>query len=91
MSNTTAVAATIGVSALGVLAYYGYQNINGKEVDEKTLYNELDGEKKASFQDEAKSEVAKVIKATNNAWGSFWKGEYGSIDATNVKVSLPEK
>ena len=45
MSNSTAVAATIGVGALGVLAYYGYQNLNGTnvDVDEQTLYNELDG------------------------------------------------
>jgi uncharacterized membrane protein YebE (DUF533 family) len=90
MSNSTTVAATIGVSALGVLAYYGYQNLNGNKVDEATLYNELDGEKDTSFQDEAKKEVAKVITATNNAWGSFWKGEYGSIDAKNVKVELTE-
>ena len=33
MSNSTAVAATIGVSALGVLAYYGYQNMNGMKGD----------------------------------------------------------
>ena len=33
MSNSTAVAATIGVGALGVLAYYGYQNLGGKTED----------------------------------------------------------
>ena len=32
-SNSTAVAATIGVSALGMLAYLGYQNIQFEEED----------------------------------------------------------
>ena len=101
MSNSTAVAATIGVSALGVLAYYGYQNMNGmkEDVDETTLYNELDGNnnnnnktESTNFQDEAKKEVAKAVKNAKNAWGSFWKGEYASMDEnnTNVKVSLQE-
>jgi uncharacterized membrane protein YebE (DUF533 family) len=96
MSNSTAVAATIGVSALGVLAYYGYQNMNGTkgDVDETTLYNELDGDSnddKSNFQDEAKKEVAKVMNNAANAWGSFWKAEYASQDeSTNVKVSLNE-
>jgi len=94
MSNSTAVAATIGVGALGVLAYYGYQNINGTNVDEKTLYNELDGgsnDEKSNFQEEAKKEVSKVMNNAANAWGSFWKAEYASQDeSTNVKVSLNE-
>ena len=100
MSNSTAVAATIGVSALGVLAYYGYQNMNGmkEDVDETTLYNELDGNnnnnnknESTNFQEEAKKEVAKVVTNAKNAWGDFWKGEYASQDATNnVKVSLQE-
>ena len=98
MSNSTAVAATIGVSALGVLAYYGYQNMNGmkEDVDETTLYNELDGNnnkaESTNFQDEAKKEVAKAVKNAKNAWGSFWKAEYASQEETdNVKVSLQEK
>jgi len=99
MSNSTAVAATIGVSALGVLAYYGYQNMNGtsEEVDETKLYNELDGvnndnsAETTNFQDEAKKEVAKAVSNAKNAWGSFWKAEYASQEETeNVKVSLPE-
>ena len=100
MSNSTAVAATIGVGALGVLAYYGYQNLNGTnvDVDEQTLYNEIDGNNNnnnsaetTNFQDEAKKEVAKAVKNAKNAWGDFWKGEYDSQDATNnVKVSLQE-
>ena len=98
MSNSTAVAATIGVSALGVLAYYGYQNMNGMkgDVNETTLYNELDGVTNNSvettnFQEEAQKEVAKVVTNAKNAWGSFWKAEYASQEETdNVKVSLPE-
>ena len=100
MSNSTAVAATIGVGALGVLAYYGYQNLNGAnvDVDEETLYNEIDGNNNnnsaetTNFQDEAKKEVAKAVSNAKNVWGSFWKGEYASMDEnnTNVKVSLQE-
>ena len=95
MSNSTTVAATIGVSALGVLAYYGYKNINGtsEDVDEASLYNELDGIETSSettnFQEEAKKEVAKVVTNAKNAWGSFWKAAYASQEETdNVKVSL---
>jgi hypothetical protein len=97
MSNSTTVAATIGVSALGVLAYYGYQNMNGtsEDVDETKLYNELDGNnnnESTNFQEEAKKEVAKVVTNAKNAWGSFWKAEYDSQDGNNknVKVSLQE-
>ena len=99
MSNSTAVAATIGVSALGVLAYYGYQNLNGtsEDVDETKLYNELDGvnnddsAETTNFQDEAKKEVSKAVSNAKNAWGSFWKAEYASQEETdNVKVSLQE-
>ena len=96
MSNSTTVAATIGVSALGVLAYYGYQNMNGtsEDVDETKLYNELDGNnnnESTNFQEEAKKEVAKVVTNAKNAWGSFWKAEYASQEETdNVKVSLQE-
>ena len=96
MSNSTTVAATIGVSALGVLAYYGYQNMNGtsEDVDETKLYNELDGNnnnESTNFQEEAKKEVAKVVTNAKNAWGSFWKAEYASQEKTdNVKVSLEE-
>jgi len=98
MSNSTTVAATIGVSALGVLAYYGYQNMNGTsgDVDEAKLYNELDGNNNNSaettnFQDEAKKEVASAVAKARNAWGSFWKAEYASQEETdNVKVSLQE-
>ena len=96
MSNSTTVAATIGVSALGVLAYYGYQNMNGtsEDVDETKLYNELDGNnnnESTNFQEEAKKEVAKVVTNAKNAWGSFWKAEYASQEEIdNVKVSLQE-
>ena len=99
MSNSTTVAATIGVSALGVLAYYGYQNMNGtsEDVDETKLYNEIDGDNNnnsaetTNFQDEAKKEVASAVAKARNAWGSFWKAEYASQEETdNVKVSLEE-
>ncbi len=98
MSNSTAVAATIGVSALGVLAYYGYQNLNGTEEDIKVgqLYNGVDEdnstEESSNFQEEAKKEVEKAVTNARNAWGSFWKGEYASIDdkTKNVKVTLAE-
>jgi hypothetical protein len=96
MSNSTTVAATIGVSALGVLAYYGYQNMNGtsEDVDETKLYNELDGNnnnESTNFQEEAKKEVASAVEKAKNAWGSFWKAEYASQEETdNVKVSLQE-
>ena len=99
MSNSTTVAATIGVSALGVLAYYGYQNMNGtsEDVDETKLYNEIDGNNNnlaetTNFQNEAKKEVASAVEKAKNAWGSFWKAEYASQEETdNVKVSLQEK
>ncbi len=99
MSNSTTVAATIGVSALGVLAYYGYQNMNGtsEDVDETKLYNEINGDNNnnsaetTNFQDEAKKEVASAVAKARNAWGSFWKAEYASQEETdNVKVSLQE-
>ncbi len=99
MSNSTTVAATIGVSALGVLAYYGYQNMNGtsEDVDETKLYNEIDGDNNnnsaetTNFQDEAKKEVASAVAKARNAWGSFWKAEYASQEETdNVQVSLQE-
>ena len=96
MSNSTTVAATIGVSALGVLAYYGYQNMNGtsEDVDETKLYNELDGNnnnESTNFQEEAKKEVASAVEKAKNAWGSFWKAEYASQEEIdNVKVSLQE-
>jgi len=93
MSNSTTVAATIGVGALGVLAYYGFQNLNGKNVDEKTLYNELNGvavTEDVNFQKEATTEVAKAVETAKNAWGTFWKGEYASIDTeADLKVSHP--
>ena len=68
MSNSTAVAATIGVGALGVLAYYGYQNLGGKTEDVQVgvLYNDIlnnNNEKKSEEKDlqtQAKEEVAKA-------------------------------
>lgn len=87
MNNSTTVAATIGVSALGVLAYYGYQNINKNE--EVTLYNEVDGVDKtakepADLQDKATGEVKKVIENVTGSWSGFWKKEYKDIKNENV-------
>ena len=86
MSNSTAVAATIGVGALGVLAYYGFQNMNGSDetVDADKLYNELDNnnnenDETKDFQQQAKEEVSKVVKGAQTAWGKFWKSEYDDI------------
>ena len=82
MNNSTTVAATIGVSALGVLAYYGYQNINK---DEKTLYNEVDNvEETTNLQDKATGEVKKVIENVTGSWSGFWKKEYKDINKENV-------
>ena len=91
MSNSTAVAATIGVGALGVLAYYGYQNLGGKTDDVQVgqLYNDIDnnnntaaekGEK--DLQTQAKEEVAKVVKNATTAWSGFWQNEYDDINGT---------
>ena len=89
MSNSTAVAATIGVGALGVLAYYGFQKINS-ETDEKSLYNEMDNlETNESKNDEndlqtkAKDEVKKVIDNVTNSWSGFWRNEYNDIKVEN--------
>jgi len=85
MSNSTVVAATIGVSALGVLAYYGYQNINKNE---ETLYNEIDEtdlqSKETDLQDKATGEVKKVIENVTGSWSGFWKKEYKDINKENV-------
>ena len=85
MSNSTVVAATIGVSALGVLAYYGFQNINK---DEETLYNEIDEtdlqSKETDLQDKATDEVKKVIENVTGSWSGFWKKEYKDIKNENV-------
>ena len=90
MNNSTTVAATIGVSALGVLAYYGYQNIN-KETDEKSLYNEVDNvEETTNLQDKAKDEVKKVIDNVTGSWSGFWKNEYNDINKNEKIVAVEE-
>ena len=87
MSHSTAVAATIGVGALGVLAYYGYQNLGGKTDDVQVgeLYNDnntaTDKEEK-DLQTQAKEEVAKVVKNATTAWSGFWQNEYDDINGT---------
>ena len=95
MSNSTAVAATIGVGALGVLAYYGYQNLGGKTEDVQVgvLYNDINNnnnnEKKSEEKDlqtQAKEEVAKVVENATNAWSGFWKNEYKDLNATENTV-----
>ncbi|MHA2341020.1 MAG: hypothetical protein ACXADW_04050 [Candidatus Hodarchaeales archaeon] len=94
MSNSTAVAATIGVGALGVLAYYGYQNLGGKTEDVQVgvLYNDINNnnnEKKSEEKDlqtQAKEEVAKVVENATNAWSGFWKNEYNDLNSTEDTV-----
>jgi len=90
MNNSTTVAATIGVGALGVLAYYGFQNIN-KETDEKSLYNEVDNvEETTNLQDKAKDEVKKVIDNVTGSWSGFWKNEYNDINKNEKIVAVEE-
>ena len=95
MNNSTTVAATIGVGALGVLAYYGYQNLGGKTEDVQVgeLYNDINNNNSATnkkeekdLQTQAKEEVQKVVENATNAWGSFWKGEYNDMNATDNTV-----
>ncbi len=89
MSHSTAVAATIGVGALGVLAYYGYQNLGGKTDDVQVgeLYNDIDNDNNTAtdkeekdLQTQAKEEVAKVVKNATTAWSGFWQNEYDDIN-----------
>ena len=91
MSHSTAVAATIGVGALGVLAYYGYQNLGGKTDDVQVgeLYNDIDndnntaaGKEEKDLQTQAKEEVAKAVKNATTAWSGFWQNEYDDINGT---------
>jgi len=91
MSHSTAVAATIGVGALGVLAYYGYQNLGGKTDDVQVgeLYNDIDNDNNTAtdkeekdLQTQAKEEVAKVVKNATTAWSGFWQNEYDDINGT---------
>ena len=100
MSNSTAVAATIGVGALGVLAYYGYQNLGGKTDDVQVgeLYNDItnnnnktitDTEEK-DLQTQAKEEVAKVVKNATTAWSGFWQNEYDDINGTHDEASAAD-
>ena len=91
MSHSTAVAATIGVGALGVLAYYGYQNLGGKTDDVQVgeLYNDIDNDNNTAtdkeekdLQTQVKEEVAKVVKNATTAWSGFWQNEYDDINGT---------
>ena len=90
MSNSAAVVATLGAGALGLLAFYNYQN--GNENNETTPdapsnTNFLQHQQKAqtnieddenSFLQQAKEEVTNHLTKAS-AWGSFWKDEYTSI------------
>lgn len=91
MSNSAAVVATLGAGALGLLAFYSYQNMNETDMDsnditsdnlvkhdQKNQSNTENNESNESFLQQAKEEVSShLAKAT--AWGSFWKDEYTSI------------
>jgi len=95
MNSSTTVAATIGVGALGVLAYYGYQNLGGKTDDVKVgeLYNDIDNSKSTKekeekdLQTQAKEEVAKAVENATNAWGSFWNKEYNSMNSVDHETN----
>ena len=95
MNSSTTVAATIGVGALGVLAYYGYQNLGGKTDDVKVgeLYNDIDNNKSTQekeekdLQTQAKEEVAKAVENATNAWGSFWNKEYNSMNSVDHETN----
>tara|TARA_B100000674_G_scaffold76170_1_gene52971 strand:- start:5 stop:349 length:345 start_codon:yes stop_codon:yes gene_type:complete len=98
MNNSTTVAATIGVGALGVLAYYGYQSLGGKTEDVKVgeLYNDIDNnnnnkeKEEKDLQTQAKEEVAKVVTNATNAWGTFWKGEYNDMNGAEDDASTAD-
>ena len=99
MNNSTTVAATIGVGALGVLAYYGYQNLGGKTEDVQVgeLYNDINNNNSATneieekdLQTQAKEEVAKVVTNATNAWGTFWKGEYNDMNGAEDDASTAD-
>jgi len=99
MSNSTAVAATIGVGALGVLAYYGYQNLGGKTDDVQVgeLYNDINndnntatGKGEKDLQTQAKEEVAKVVKNATTAWSGFWQNEYDDINGAHDEASAAD-
>ena len=91
MSNSATVVATLGAGALGLLAFYSYQNMNETDMesndtgsdnflkhDQKDQSNMDNNESNESFLQQAKEEVSShLAKAT--AWGSFWKDEYTSI------------
>ena len=64
-TSTTVAATTIGLSTLGVLAYYGYNSMKGGEGE---------GEKTESFQEKAEKEINE-----KGLWSSFWQGEYNDI------------
>ena len=100
MNNSTTVAATIGVGALGVLAYYGYQNLGGKTEDVQVgeLYNDINNnnnnnkneKEEKDLQTQAKEEVAKVVTNATNAWGTFWKGEYNDMNGDEDDASTAD-
>ncbi len=104
MNNSTTVAATIGVGALGVLAYYGYQNLGGKTEDVQVgeLYNDINNnnndnkneKEEKDLQTQDKEEVAKVVTNATNAWSTFRKGEYNVINGDENDASsadVPKK
>ena len=85
----------LALAPLGVLAYYGYQNLGGKTEDVQVgvLYNDINNnnnnEKKSEEKDlqtQAKEEVAKVVENATNAWSGFWKNEYKDLNATENTV-----
>ena len=85
------------IGALGVLAYYGYQNLGGKTEDVQVgeLYNDITTDTKTNngekdLQTQAKEEVAKVVSNATNAWGTFWKGEYNDMNGAEDDASAAD-
>lgn len=91
--STTLAATTIGVGALGILAYYGYQNRIGghlpdKDVEENVKITE---EKTDDFQEQAKEEVSKALSNVKGVWSSFWANEYDDMQKNKEEENLEEK
>ena len=62
-------------------------------MNEKPAKNDINNNNSATnkkeekdLQTQAKEEVQKVVENATNAWGSFWKGEYNDMNATDNTV-----
>ena len=91
--STTLAATTIGVSALGILAYYGYQNRTGVHSPDEVVGEnvKVTEEKTDNFQEQAKEEVGKVLSNVKGTWSSFWAKEYDDIQKEVGEKEVGEK